>query len=170
MVSAPWRAPFGLIDLPDSGFAFRPRTSVFSVRRCRIRRGDFGVLSAISRNAVRISPDWFRGDMHCGHAVSVFAAVFSPFRPEFLNFPEQGLGTLNSSEFLIGGSLGAAIVCAGIHFFLAPSKNWAKFLLKALCISVVCGFLGVLGWAVGEQFVNRGGRPVLATRSSARCT
>jgi hypothetical protein len=93
------------------------------------------------------------------YTVSVFATMWTPFRPQLLNFSGTGSGAIDSSPFLTGGFLGAAIVCAGIHFFLAPSKNWPKFLLKALCISVACGFLGVLGWAVGEQLGNAGWLP-----------
>jgi hypothetical protein len=88
------------------------------------------------------------------YTVSVFATMWSPFRPQFLNFSGTSSGTVDSSQFFTGGFLGAAIVCAGIYFFLAPSKNWLKFLLKTLCISVMCGFLGVLGWAFGEQLWN----------------
>jgi hypothetical protein len=88
------------------------------------------------------------------YTVSVFATMWTPFRLQILNFSGSGSGAVDSSPFLIGGFLGAAILCAGMHFFLAPSKNWPKFLLKAVCISVACGFLGVLGWAAGEQLSN----------------
>jgi hypothetical protein len=85
------------------------------------------------------------------YAVSVFATTWSPFHPQFLNFSGIGSGAIDSSPFLTGGFLGAAIVCAGIYFFLTPSENWPKVLLKSLCVSVACGFLGVLGWTAGQQ-------------------
>lgn len=88
------------------------------------------------------------------YVVSVFATMWSPFRPALLNFSGTGLGAIDSSQFFTGGFVGAAIICAGIYFFLAPSTNWPKFLLKAVCISAACGFLGVLGWSVSEQLDN----------------
>jgi hypothetical protein len=87
------------------------------------------------------------------YTASVLITIWGPFRPQFLNLSGTSSGAADSSPFLTGGFLGAAIVCAGFHFFLAPSKNWPLFALKALGISVACGFLGVFGWAVGEQFV-----------------
>lgn len=85
------------------------------------------------------------------YTMAEFATGSTPFRPEFLNFSGASSAAENSSPFFSGGFLGAAIICAGIYFFLAPSKNWPKFLLKALGISVACGFLGVLGWSVGQR-------------------
>jgi hypothetical protein len=87
------------------------------------------------------------------YIVSFFATAWSPFHPQFLNFSGIDSRAIDSSPFLTGGFLGAAIVCAGIYFFLAPSKNWQVFLLKAAFISVACGLLGVLGWAVGNQLL-----------------
>jgi hypothetical protein len=97
----------------------------------------------------------FTATCTAAYAVSVFATMWTPFLPQILNFSGTGSGAVDSSAFLSGGFLGAAIICAGIYFFLAPSKNWPAFLLKAVCISVSCGFLGVLGWAVGDQLWNR---------------
>lgn len=85
------------------------------------------------------------------YTVSVLATVWSPFHPQLLNFSGTRSGAVDSSPFLVGGFLGAAIVCAGIFFFLAPPKTPTRFLVKAFCISLACGFLGVLGWSVGEQ-------------------
>jgi hypothetical protein len=85
------------------------------------------------------------------YAVSLFATVCSPFRPQFLNFSGTSSGAIDSSPFFTGGFVGAAIMCAGIFFFLAPPRTLTKFLLRAFSISVACGFLGVLGWSVGEQ-------------------
>lgn len=85
------------------------------------------------------------------YTVSVFATMWCPFRLQFLNFSGDRQGAVDSSPFLIGGFLGGAIVSAGVQFFLVPAKNWLKFLVKAFWISVLCGFLGVFGWAIGEQ-------------------
>ena len=93
------------------------------------------------------------------YTVSVYATMFSPFRAEFLNFSGTSLGAVDSSPFLTGGIVGAAIVCAGFYFFVAPATNWAKFVLKALCICVACGFLGVFGWALGERMGEAGWFP-----------
>ncbi len=85
------------------------------------------------------------------YAISLLATVWTPFRPDFLNFSGPEQGPANSSPFFTGGLLGAAIVCAGVYFFFAPGKDWRRFLAKALGISVICGFLGVFGWAAGER-------------------
>lgn len=89
----------------------------------------------------------------CGVAylVSVYATVWSPLRPQFLNFSGTGSAAIDSSPFFTGGALGAAIVCAGVFLFLAPPKNAMRFLLQGVCISLACGLLGVLGWSLGEQ-------------------
>jgi hypothetical protein len=93
------------------------------------------------------------------YTLSVLATMWSPLRPQFLNFSGTSSGAVDSSPFFTGGFLGAAIVSVGIYLFFAPSKSWPKVLLKALCISVACGFLGVLGWAVGEQLSSAGFLP-----------
>lgn len=83
--------------------------------------------------------------------LSVLATVWSLFRPQFLNFSGTPYGAIDSSPFFAGGFMGAAVVCAGIFFLLAPPKSQARFLLKAFCISLACGLLGVLAWSVGER-------------------
>jgi hypothetical protein len=85
------------------------------------------------------------------YTMSECATAWTPFRPEFLNFSGTSSEAIDSSQLFSGGFVGAAIICAGIYFFLASPKNLAKFLLKALGISVACGFLGVLGWSVGQR-------------------
>ena len=92
------------------------------------------------------------------HLASVFATFWSPFRPQFLNFSGTRSGAVDSSPFFTGGFLGAAIVCAAIFLFIAPSKNLAGFLLRTFCMSLACGLLGVFAWSVGEQL---GGVPWL---------
>lgn len=88
------------------------------------------------------------------YTISVFATMWSPFRPQFLNFSGTSSAAIDSSPFFTGGFVGAAIMCAGIFFLLAPPRNSTKFLLKAFSMSVACGLLGVLGWSVGEELWN----------------
>lgn len=97
------------------------------------------------------------------YTVSVFATAWSPFHPQFLNFSGTGSAAIDSSSFFAGGFVGAAIVCAGIFFFLALPKHLTKFLLKALGVSVTCGFLGVLAWSVGERLWNARWQPGLGS-------
>jgi len=85
------------------------------------------------------------------YTMAELATGRTPFHPQFLNFSGANSDAIDSSPLFSGGFLGATIICAGIYFLLTPSKNWPKFLLKALGISVACGFLGVLGWSVGER-------------------
>ncbi len=68
----------------------------------------------------------------------------------FLSLSRTPLWGFGSMAFL-GGVVGGAIVCAGVFFFLASPQKPEKFLLKALCISAACGFLGAFGWSVGER-------------------
>jgi hypothetical protein len=102
-------------------------------------------------------PIGFIGTCTLAYIASVFATMWTPFRPEFLNFSGTDSAAIDSSPFLTGGFVGAAIICAGIFFFLAPPKDLAKSAVKALCISIACGFLGVMGWAAGGQFHNLNG-------------
>jgi hypothetical protein len=83
--------------------------------------------------------------------VSVFATVWTPLHPHFLDFSGGASGEIDTSRFFTGGLVGAAIVCAGAFFFVSPKQDLTKFLLKALSISLACGLLGVLGWSVGER-------------------
>lgn len=85
------------------------------------------------------------------HLVSVFATFWTPFRPQFLNFSGTRSGAVDSSPFFTGGFLGAAIVCAAIFLFIAPSRNLKKFLLRVFCMSLACGLLGVFAWSLGQQ-------------------
>jgi hypothetical protein len=83
--------------------------------------------------------------------LSMAATKAIGFRSQFLNFSGTSPWAIDSSVLFSGGVVGAAIVCTGILLFLGPQKNLTKFLLKALCISVTCGFLGVFGWSMGER-------------------
>lgn len=133
--------PFGVIFLV--GLAFGVVISAH-VRLFRGMRSTFHLIG-------------FTATCTIAYTIAVFATARSPFRPQFLNFSGTGSWAIDSSSFFTGGFLGAAIVCTGIFFFLAPlapPRNLTKFLLKALGISVACGFLGVLGWSVGEHLRN----------------
>lgn len=68
-------------------------------------------------------------------------------------------GTFESRVIFPAGVLGAAIVCAGVFFFLQPPKKIAKLLLLAPCISAACGLLGVIGWSVGERLQGMPSQP-----------
>jgi len=57
------------------------------------------------------------------------------------------------SAFFWGGLVGALIVCGGVFFLLLPATtNVRIFLAKALVISVACGYLGILSWALGDRW------------------
>jgi hypothetical protein len=56
-------------------------------------------------------------------------------------------------SFFWGGLVGALIVCGGVFFLLLPATtNVRIFLAKALVISVACGYLGILSWALGDRW------------------
>lgn len=116
----------------------------------------FGAVIAVHARLFRRARSIFRlfgfvATCAVAYTASVFATIWSPLRPRFLNFSGTGSGAIDSSPFFVGGVLGAAIVCAGIFVFLAPWKHAKNFLLKASCISLTCGLLGVLGWSLGER-------------------
>lgn len=80
----------------------------------------------------------------------------TPFPPEFLNLSGAAPGAIDSSSFFFPGFVGSVVVCAGTLLFLvSPESLTLRQLttlpLKALGGSVVCGVLGVLGWAFGER-------------------
>jgi hypothetical protein len=83
------------------------------------------------------------------YPIAVNATISTPAHLASLNFSGNGAGDIDSSQFLTGGILGAAILFTGFFFFLAPATHWPRFLAKAFCFTVFGGFLGVFGWALG---------------------
>lgn len=83
------------------------------------------------------------------YPIAVNATINTPVHLASLNFSGNGPGDIDSSQFLTGGILGAAILFVGFFFFLAPVTHWPRFLAKAFCFTVIGGFLGVFGWALG---------------------
>jgi hypothetical protein len=83
------------------------------------------------------------------YPIAVNATITNPIRLASLNFSGNGAGDIDSSQFLTGGILGAATLFTGFFFFLAPFTRWPRFLAKAFCFTVIGGFLGVFGWALG---------------------
>ena len=88
------------------------------------------------------------------YPIAVNATISTPVHLAALNFSGHGAGDIDSSQFLTGGILGAAILFAGFFFFLAPVTRWPRFLAKAFCFTAFGGFLGVFGWALGG-FISR---------------
>ena len=84
------------------------------------------------------------------YVVAVSTTMWTPFRLSALNFSGTGSGDIDSSPFLIGGFVGAAIVFTGFFFFLSPTKEVAPLPREG------CLFLG------DRRFSGRvrlGGRP-----------
>ena len=77
------------------------------------------------------------------YPIAVNATISTPVHLASLNFSGNGAGDIDSSQFLTGGILGAAILFTGFFFFLAPATHWPRFLAKAFSFTVFGGFLGV---------------------------
>jgi hypothetical protein len=97
------------------------------------------------------------------YPIAVNATISTPVHLASLNFSGNGAGDIDSSQFLTGGILGAAILFTGFFFFLAPATHWPRFLAKAFSFTVFGGFLGVFGWALGRFSI-----PLVAWRAESR--
>jgi hypothetical protein len=149
--------------LPVAGFVSGVLTCIAPALLSRLGDIGFLLLGCVFGAVISAHVRFFRGvrsplrlagfiaTCTLAYTMAELATGRTPFRPQFLNLSGSSSDAIDSSPLFTGGFLGAAVICAGIYFFLAPSKNWPKFLLKALGISVACGFLGVLGWSVGQR-------------------
>jgi hypothetical protein len=87
-------------------------------------------------------------------ALTLVVCVFATIKTHFASEAGGG-GILDpaKSAFFSGGMVGAAIVCGGVFFLFAPATtNVGMFFAKALVISVAGGYLGILGWGLGDRW------------------
>lgn len=84
------------------------------------------------------------------HAVAMTAGSKTAIPLEFLRFVD--LAERRDIEICFtGGLVGAPIVLAAFCLFVAPQREWERFLLKAFAVSVLSGVLGIVGWELGAS-------------------